>query len=171
VAGQDVPGQWWKAFGSSALDALVDDALANNADLQAAQAARARRAKAAAQGGALFPTVDLHFMPTRQKVADTLASPLADNSYIYNLHTAQLNIAYAPDIFGGTRRQIEAGRAQAEVQRLAQCHLPDPGLQCGAGGQRAAARALPGGREGRGAGRATAGTGPPAACAGRTGAG
>lgn len=119
VAGQDVPGQWWKAFGSPALDALVEDALTHNADLQAAQAAlRSARETAAAQGGALFPSVDLHFMPTRQKVADTLASPLADNSYIYNLHTAQLNIAYAPDIFGGTRRQIEAGRAQAEVQRF-----------------------------------------------------
>jgi len=119
VAGQDVPAQWWKVFGSPALDALVDQALAHNADLEAAQAAlRAARESAAAQGGGLWPSVDLHFMPTRQKVADTLASPLADNSYIYNLHTAQLNIAYAPDIFGGTRRQIEAGRAQAEVQRF-----------------------------------------------------
>ncbi|MCP1572404.1 NodT family efflux transporter outer membrane factor (OMF) lipoprotein [Herbaspirillum rubrisubalbicans] len=119
VAGQDVAGQWWKAFGSPVLDSLVDDALAHNADLQAAQAAlRAARETAAAQSGSLLPSVDLHFMPTRQKVADTLASPLADNSYIYNLHTAQLNIAYSPDIFGGTRRQIEAGQAQAEVQRF-----------------------------------------------------
>ncbi|BEV15795.1 efflux transporter outer membrane subunit [Herbaspirillum sp. DW155] len=119
VAGQDVPGQWWKAFGSPALDALVEDALAHNADLEAAQAAlHMARETAAAQGGSLWPSVDLQFTPTRQKVADTLASPLADNSYIYNLHTAQLNISYAPDIFGGARRQVEASRAQAEVQRF-----------------------------------------------------
>lgn len=119
VAGQEVAGQWWKAFQSPALDALVEEALAHNADLQAAQAAlRAARETAAAQRGGLFPSVDLQYQPTRQKIADTLASPLADNSSIYTLHTAQLNIAYVPDIFGGTRRQIEASQAQAEVQRF-----------------------------------------------------
>src|ERR1700704_4150860 len=36
---RDVPGDWWKLFGSSGLRALVDEALTNNPDLQAAQAA------------------------------------------------------------------------------------------------------------------------------------
>lgn len=119
VSGQDVSGQWWTAFGSQPLNALVDAALANNPDLQAAQAAlRAARETAAAQRGGLFPSVDAHFIPTRQSVASPLASPLADNSDLYTLHTAQLNISYAPDIFGGVRRQIEAGEAQAEAQRF-----------------------------------------------------
>ncbi|MBO9535169.1 efflux transporter outer membrane subunit [Herbaspirillum sp.] len=119
VSGQDVSGQWWTAFGSQPLNALVEAALANNADLQAAQAAlRAARETAAAQRGGLFPSVDLHYQPSRQSVASPLASPLVDNSYIYTLHTAQLNISYAPDIFGGLRRQIEAGQAQAEAQRF-----------------------------------------------------
>ncbi|KAF1042863.1 MAG: Multidrug/solvent efflux pump outer membrane protein MepC [Herbaspirillum frisingense] len=119
VPGQDIPGEWWTAFGSPQLNALVAAALANNPDLQAAQAAlRAAREAAAAQRGDLFPSVDASVSPTRQSVADVLASPLANNSNLFSLHTAQLNISYAPDIFGGLRRQIEAGAAQAEAQRF-----------------------------------------------------
>ena len=36
----------------------------------------------------------------------------------FSLVTAQLSVSYAPDVFGGTRRQIESLRAQAEYQRF-----------------------------------------------------
>jgi outer membrane protein TolC len=73
---RDVPSQWWTLFGSDELNALVEAALAANPDLQAAEAGlRAARETAAAQRGALWPSVDLHFQPTRQKIANPLASP------------------------------------------------------------------------------------------------
>ena len=36
----------------------------------------------------------------------------------FSLVTPTLNVSYAPDVFGGTRRQIESLTAQAEYQRF-----------------------------------------------------
>ena len=118
VAGADVPAQWWTLFGSPELDALVATAHDNNPDVQAAAAAlHMARENTAAQRGAFLPTVDAQLAPTRQKVADPLASPLASNADLYTLHTAQLNVAYVADAFGGVRRQAEASAAQQDVAR------------------------------------------------------
>src|SRR5579862_45853 len=35
----DLPARWWQLFHSEKLDSLIEDAIANNADLKAAQAA------------------------------------------------------------------------------------------------------------------------------------
>jgi NodT family efflux transporter outer membrane factor (OMF) lipoprotein len=117
--GQDLPEQWWTLFGSSALDQLVDAALRANPDLQAADAAlRAARESAKAASGALAPTVDAEFTPTRQRVADVLSSPTESGANLYSLHTAQLSIGYVPDVFGGTRRQVEAATAQSDLAQF-----------------------------------------------------
>jgi NodT family efflux transporter outer membrane factor (OMF) lipoprotein len=119
LAGRDVPEHWWTLFGSDALDALVASALAANPDVQAADAAlRAARETAAAQRGAWLPAVDAQLAPTRQKTAAPVASGASSGAGLYTLHTAQLNIAYAADVFGGTRRQVEAADAQVDVARF-----------------------------------------------------
>jgi NodT family efflux transporter outer membrane factor (OMF) lipoprotein len=116
---QEVPARWWTAFGSDDLNRLVDAALAANPDLEAAEAAlRAARESAAAQRGAYLPGVDLHLTPTRQRIADPLSSPTASGANLYTLHTAQLSVGYAPDVFGGVRRQVEAADAQTDVARF-----------------------------------------------------
>ena len=118
VAAAAVPVNWWEMFHSPALDALVGASLQHNPGVEAAQAAlRVVRENALAQRGAFAPTIDASFMPSRQKVAGVLASPLASNDYYYNLHTAQVSVSYAPDLWGGTRRQAESLSAQAESQR------------------------------------------------------
>lgn len=118
AAGQEVQGRWWTSFGSEPLNALVAAALAANPDLQAAQAAlQAARENAAAQQGLWWPDATLHVSPTRQRVADTLSSPTAAGANLYSLHTAQLNVGYSPDVFGGVRRQVEAAGAQVDVAR------------------------------------------------------
>ena len=118
AAGQEVPAHWWTSFGSEPLNALVAAALAANPDLQAAQAAlQAARENAAAQQGLWWPDATLHVSPTRQRIADTLSSPTADGANLYSLHTAQLNVGYSPDVFGGVRRQVEAAGAQVDVAR------------------------------------------------------
>ena len=117
--GQDVPAQWWKLFGSPELDALVEAALRANPDLQGMKAAlRVAQENLAAQRGAYLPSVEAGYSPTRQKVATDLASPLSNNTSLFTLHTAQLSVSYVPDVFGGTRRQVEASAAQADLARF-----------------------------------------------------
>jgi len=119
LAGEELPERWWTLFGSDSLNALVDAALAANPDLQAAEAGlRSAREAAAAQRGAFAPAVDLHLQPSRQKTAAPVASNAASGASLYSLHTAGLNISYVPDVFGATRRAVEAADAQAEVARF-----------------------------------------------------
>ena len=119
VEGQTIPEKWWSLFRSEPLDAMVRQALAANADLEAAQASlRIAQENVRAQQGAFFPTVGAQFSPTRQSIAPALASPVASGGNPYTLHTAQLNIAYAPDVFGGNRRQSESLQSLSDVQRF-----------------------------------------------------
>ena len=119
VQDMDIPGQWWTLFRSKPLNDLIDQALKANPDLEAAQAAlRVAWENVYAQQGAFFPSVEADFNPTRQKTAGVLTSPLANGSYVYSLHTAQVSVSYIPDVFGGTRRQVESLKAQADSQRF-----------------------------------------------------
>ena len=119
VQDMDIPGQWWTLFHSKPLNDLIEQALKANPDVEAAQAAlRGARENVYAQQGAFFPSVEASFNPTRQKTAGVLTSPLANNNYTYSLHTAQVAAAYAPDVFGGTRRQVESLKAQADSQHF-----------------------------------------------------
>jgi NodT family efflux transporter outer membrane factor (OMF) lipoprotein len=116
---EDVAGQWWTLFGSPALNDLVDRALKANPDLAAArQALRAAHETYLAQRGALLPTADAAFGASRQQASSTPAPPLASNQNLFTLYTAQLTIAYVPDLFGGVRRQVETAEAQADAQRF-----------------------------------------------------
>ena len=115
----ELPAQWWELFQSPALSALVAASLKQNPNVEAAQAAlRGAMENVYAQQGAWFPTVETSFLPTRQKIAGTLASPASSGASYYNLHTAQVSVSYTLDVFGGNRRQIESLQAQAEAQRF-----------------------------------------------------
>jgi len=120
VEGMDIPAQWWTLFRSKALNELIERAIKANPDLEAVQAAlRVAWENVYAQRGAFFPAVSGSFNPTRQKIPDVLASPLASgNSNVYSLHTAQVSVAYTVDVFGGLRRQVESLKAQADSQRF-----------------------------------------------------
>jgi NodT family efflux transporter outer membrane factor (OMF) lipoprotein len=117
-AGRDLPGEWWTLFHSTTLDALVKRALAANPDLDAAQAAlRQAQENLYAGQGALFPSASASFQPSRQKISGA-SFGLPSDSPTLSLVTAQLNISYAPDVWGGTRRQIESLAAQVDYQRF-----------------------------------------------------
>ena len=117
VSGAAVPERWWESFQSAALNALVEQALAANPSLDAARSALlVAQENAAAQRGAFWPQLGLGLNPSRQKVADTLSSPLNNPLNPFSLHTGQLTVSYAPDIFGGNRRALESLDAQAEAQ-------------------------------------------------------
>ncbi|HEU0196336.1 MAG TPA: efflux transporter outer membrane subunit [Nevskiaceae bacterium] len=118
VIGEAAPADWWTRFGSAQLDALVREAVAANPDLAAARAAlRQAQENMAAGRATLFPTVALGYGVSRQGNAPTLASPLASNANEFMLQTAQVSVSWSPDLFGGTRRELESLNAQVDAQR------------------------------------------------------
>jgi NodT family efflux transporter outer membrane factor (OMF) lipoprotein len=118
VAPADLPQSWWALYRSPRLDELVRAGLANNPTVASAQAAlRVATENRLAQQAAFFPTVGVDYTGTRQKIAAPLASPLASNADLFNLHTAQVDVSYTPDLFGLNRRQVESLKAQEDGQR------------------------------------------------------
>jgi NodT family efflux transporter outer membrane factor (OMF) lipoprotein len=110
---------WWTAFASPQLDALVAEALAHNNDIASADAAlRQARELAGAAAGAALPQVDAGYQAERARVSNALSPPVADqDQQLYTLHTAQVTVSYGLDLFGGTRGRVRSARAAAEVQR------------------------------------------------------
>jgi NodT family efflux transporter outer membrane factor (OMF) lipoprotein len=115
----DIPAEWWTLFHSPALNALIEQALKQNPNLQEAQAALVvAQENVAAQRGAFYPSITANFTPSRQKFSTSTSSPSASAANPFNLHTAGVNVSYAADVFGGNRRQVESLQAQAEFQRF-----------------------------------------------------
>jgi len=116
VRNLNIPGEWWQLFHSQPLDRLVTQAFRANPDIASAQAAlrEAQENLYAGQSG-LFPSVGAGVQAEREAVSG-VALGLPGRSFTLNLATAQLNVGYVPDVFGGTRRQIESLAAQAEYQ-------------------------------------------------------
>jgi outer membrane protein TolC len=122
IAGMDIPSQWWTLFQSPKLNHLVEQALKGNPNVGAAQAAlRQARELYSAQRTSFFPVVQGNFSGDRSKNAlGTIANPtnLPQTNPYYNLYTAQLSVSYLPDVFGATRRSVEAAKAQFESGRF-----------------------------------------------------
>jgi NodT family efflux transporter outer membrane factor (OMF) lipoprotein len=116
--GRDIPGEWWKVFHSKELDSLIAEALRANPSLQAAQAALWQaKENLYAQEGKLFPSLDANASATRQQFSPSEFGG-SGPPFIFNLFQTTVNVSYAPDVFGGQRRQIEATAALAEYQRF-----------------------------------------------------
>jgi len=119
VAGQDIPAEWWTLFRSPALDRLVRDALENSPTLARANA-RLRQAEEdyGARSGTQYPRVDAKLSANRVDVQPKslgvqqlpVATPL-------NLFLASVSVSYTLDLFGSTRRELEALRAETDYQR------------------------------------------------------
>ena len=119
LEGKSVPAQWWTLFESPALNELIKHAFEHNPTIQSAQAAlRQANENYYAGLGAFAPTVQANYAFERQRNATgTLAPTLSSGESIFNLHTAQVEVSYVLDVFGGTRRQTESLHALAESQR------------------------------------------------------
>ena len=108
---------WWRLFHSPALDALIARAIANNPQVEGAQARlRAAQAQLRAGYGAFFPAVGVSFDATRQKYSPSKVGQSGTGS-VYSLFTPSIAISYALDIFGGNRRALEGLKAQTEQQQ------------------------------------------------------
>lgn len=119
VLGRDIPGAWWTLFRSPALDRLVKEALAANPSLPAARAALQRaREKVYAAQGAFLPRVDADFSASRNKTPASIGPVPANGALYYSLYTPEVTVSYDPDVFGGTRREVESLAAAAEARRF-----------------------------------------------------
>ncbi|WP_421994197.1 efflux transporter outer membrane subunit [Reyranella sp.] len=118
VPDKDIPGEWWRLFQSPQLDTLVREAMQANPDVDAAQASlRQARENFYAQQGGLFPTISGNGSG-QQQLASPASQGQSGSATIFGVTSASLNISYAPDVFGGVRRQVESKEALAEVQRF-----------------------------------------------------
>ena len=112
--GQDVPGQWWQLYNSPELNQLVDEALKANPSAAAAQASlRQANELVYASQASFFPTVNGSASETHERMGFFTFPP-----QVFTVASASLNVSYSPDIFGGTRRQVESAKAQADYQRF-----------------------------------------------------
>ena len=120
VAGQDIPGEWWKLFHSKPLNALIERSLQANPGLKAAQAALAvARENVLAQKGSYYPSVAGSFSAARQKTSSEISPTPNSGALYFNLYTPQVSVSYLPDVFGLNRRTVESLKAQAEQARFA----------------------------------------------------
>ena len=116
--GAQISADWWTLFHSKSLDDLIAQALANNSDLKAAQAAlSAARENVLAQRGAYFPNVSAGFSASRQQQSAMLAPVPNANVFTYSLFTPEISVSYVPDIFGLNQRTVESLEAQQESVR------------------------------------------------------
>ena len=114
--GAEVPARWWTSFRSKRLDDLMDEAIAHNPSLEAAEAAiRVAEFNARAATGAWFPQIALNSNPTYN-----LDSGEATNSTLtqtpFSYFTKQVQISYTADIWGANLRLVESLDAQRENQ-------------------------------------------------------
>jgi NodT family efflux transporter outer membrane factor (OMF) lipoprotein len=117
--GMEISGDWWTLFHSRSLNDLIDQSLANNHDLKAAQAALSvARENVLAQRGVFYPNVSAGFSASRQKQSGALAPTPNNNAQLFSLFTPQLSVSYVPDVFGLNRRTAESLTAQEQSVRF-----------------------------------------------------
>ncbi|HUI45368.1 MAG TPA: efflux transporter outer membrane subunit [Nitrospirota bacterium] len=114
--GAKIVSDWWQLFNSPKLDAVVKEAIANNPNLQAAQASlRQSQDNLRAGYGVFYPQLSAGLDASRQKSAPALTGGITPSS-IYNLFTLSATVSYALDVFGGERRAVESLGAQVDFQ-------------------------------------------------------
>ncbi|GAB3627357.1 Outer membrane protein OprM [Pandoraea terrae] len=122
---------WWVALHDDTLNTLIDAALAHSPDIRAAQA-RVRQSRASLRGheGDALPKVNASGTMVHMRSPDT--SLLGGNSAAsgrgrgpLELYIAGFDASWEIDLFGGTRRAVEAASAEADATQadLADAHV------------------------------------------------
>lgn len=105
---------WWTQFGDPALNALIETALSENLDIQAA-AARVDQFIGALQTtrAQFFPQIgyNANFSRNRATERGLVVLPPGSDPY-YSLYRGALDATWQIDLFGRIRRQSEAAQAQ-----------------------------------------------------------
>lgn len=106
--------RWWEVFGDPTLDALEARVQVSNQTLKAAEAQyRQALALAVEARAGLYPTLGASMSLSRN--ASSSAVGVIRSGNIVNNVAGSLQAAWAPDVWGRIRRQIEAGAANAQA--------------------------------------------------------
>ncbi|MBA3237879.1 MAG: efflux transporter outer membrane subunit [Parachlamydiaceae bacterium] len=136
VYGKEVPNAWWELFNSASLDHVIYQALSSSPTMASAEAVLQQAAEnaIAVHGNLFFPQVDLsgsskNYWMTHKKMRgtsklfnpNTTSNPNPTSAPIininrFNLFNASLDVSFNFDVFGGTRRQVEAAIADVDVK-------------------------------------------------------
>ena len=115
--GAEISADWWHLFRSAKLNALIKEAVDQSPTLQSAQARlRQSQENLLAGYGAFFPSVNGSFGTNRQRFTAAQFGAANAPGNIFTLYTGSVTVSYLLDVFGGTRRTVEALAAQAEYQ-------------------------------------------------------
>lgn len=118
------PSEWWLAFNDPQLNALIAAAFEHNPDLRAAQARlRESRAQLQQQRGAEMPKVSASVAAPRMREPNLGAFSQSDGSSSsgsggggpLQFYTAGFDASWEIDLFGGTRRAVEAASDEADA--------------------------------------------------------
>lgn len=110
--------RWWESLGDPVLNQLVEQALADAPGIAAANARVAQsRAALAANRTAVLPQLNTSFAAPYINVPGGLLSPNGESGGRdeINAYNLGFDAAWEIDLFGGTRRKIEAASARAEA--------------------------------------------------------
>jgi NodT family efflux transporter outer membrane factor (OMF) lipoprotein len=107
--------EWWQHFNDPTLTELVERALENNADLKIAVArVREARARLGQTRAAYGPFIDAGAEANRYRTSDNVLS-FTDEDTLYR---AGFDAVWEIDVFGGTRRAVEAATADWEALQV-----------------------------------------------------
>ena len=106
TASQDL-ARWWQQLDDPLLSRLIDEALSGSLDLKAAQA-RLRQARATRNQavGGYFPSIAAAFGANSNRQAEVI-----NPNYVGTTYSAGFDATWEIDLFGGTRRSVEAASA------------------------------------------------------------
>lgn len=137
--------RWWQTFNDPTLNRLIDEAIGSNLDVRLANARiREARAQLEFNRAALFPTADSSASYSRSQISKNAFAPQASGGATgtgttgiggttgttgtsgstntpftlgrTNLYRAGFDAGWEIDVFGGTRRAIEAAQYSLEAQ-------------------------------------------------------
>jgi NodT family efflux transporter outer membrane factor (OMF) lipoprotein len=114
--------QWWTTFHDAELESLIKRAIASNLDLLTAEArVRQARAQLGVEQALLFPTVDANASATKSQSSRNVGGfnnqvGAATGERRVDLYQGGFDAGWEVDVFGGTRRAIEAASADLESQ-------------------------------------------------------
>jgi NodT family efflux transporter outer membrane factor (OMF) lipoprotein len=113
-----IPSDWWTAFQSPELNAMVAQALKNSPTLEQATARlkQAQEEVIARTGATKYPTVTGNASVTEEQLNLAAFGIPFPNPSPFTLLNGSVAVSYALDVFGANRRAIEALKAQRDYE-------------------------------------------------------
>lgn len=108
---------WWRTFGDSLLDSLME--MSEQGNYSVAMAARRiemARAQVRSARAAYFPQLDMNLGWTRERASGRVAGPVGDAS-VAQYATGTVTMNWEIDVFGKITAQVKKSNAQVKVSR------------------------------------------------------